>query len=64
MKRQITINVGETSFDIELDVTAYVKWENRAKAARIALPLLLSLFLAAEVFPARGALEGNVPQRP
>jgi hypothetical protein len=49
MKKRIIVNVGEDVLDIELDATAFVKWENRAKAARIALPLLLSLFLAAEV---------------
>jgi len=49
MSRRISVKVGEDTLDIELDATAFVKWENRAKAARIALPLLLSLFLAAEV---------------
>ncbi len=49
MKHQVSVKVGEDTMDIELDATAFVKWENRAKAARIALPLLLSLFLTAEV---------------
>jgi len=49
MSRTISVQVGEDTLTIDLDATAFVKWENRAKAARIALPLLLSLFLAAEV---------------
>ena len=49
MNHRITVKVGENDLTIELDATAFVKWENRARAARIALPLLLSLFLAAEV---------------
>ena len=49
MAKKIAVKVGKDALEIELDATAYVKWENRAKAARIALPLLLSLFLTAEV---------------
>lgn len=48
MKR-IKVRVDGQDLVIELDATAYVKWENRARAARISLPLLLSLFLTAEV---------------
>lgn len=48
MKR-LAITVNEETINLEIDATAYVKWENRAKAARIPLALLLSLFLTAEV---------------
>jgi len=47
--KHVTVRLGDESLVIEIDATAYVKWENRARAARIALPLLLSLFLAAQV---------------
>jgi len=48
MKR-VAIVVSDETIELELDATAYVKWENRAQAARIPLALLLSLFLTAEV---------------
>lgn len=49
MKKRIEVIVAQNMMTIEIDTTAYVKWENRAKAANVPLCLLLSLFLAEEV---------------
>lgn len=49
MKKRIAVIVDRSVLHIEMDATAFVKWENRAKASKIPLPLLLSLFLSAEV---------------
>ncbi len=48
MKR-LAITVNEETISLKIDATAYVKWENRAKAAKIPLARLLSLFLTEEV---------------
>lgn len=49
MKKRIEVIVAQNVLTIEMDTTAYVKWENRAKAVNIPLCLLLSLFLTEEV---------------
>lgn len=49
MKKRIDVIVAQNVLTIEMDSTAYVKWENRAKAASVPLCLLLSLFLTEEV---------------
>ena len=49
MKKRIEVIVAQNVLTIEMDTTAYVKWENRAKAVNVPLCLLLSLFLAEEV---------------
>ena len=49
MKKRIELIVAEKVMTVEIDATAYVKWENRAKAANVPLCLLLSLFLTDEV---------------
>ena len=46
---EITITVDGNLISINLDATAFVKWENRAKAVGLSLSRCLSLFLAAEV---------------
>ena len=45
MKKRIEVIVAQNVLTIEMDTTAYVKWENRAKAVNVPLCLLLSLFL-------------------
>jgi hypothetical protein len=51
MKKKISLEViaAQNVLTVELDSTAYVKWENRAKAVNVPLRLLLSLFLTEEV---------------
>ena len=49
MKKRIEVIVAQNVLTIEMDTTAYVKWENRAKAVNVPLCLLLSLFLTEEV---------------
>ena len=49
MKKRVEVIVARNVLTIEMDTTAYVKWENRAKAVNVPLCLLLSLFLAEEV---------------
>ena len=49
MKKRIEVIVAQNVLTIEMDTTAYVKWENRAKAVDVPLSLLLSLFLTEEV---------------
>lgn len=49
MKKRIEVIVAQNVLTIEMDTTAYVKWENRANAANVPLCLLLSLFLTEEV---------------
>ncbi len=49
MKKRIDVIVAQNVLTIEMDTTAYVKWENRAKAVNVPLCLLLSLFLTEEV---------------
>ena len=49
MKKRIEVIVAQNVLTIEMDTTAYVKWENRAKAVNVPLSLLLSLFLTEEV---------------
>ena len=49
MKKRVEVIVAQNVLTIEMDTTAYVKWENRAKAVNVPLCLLLSLFLAEEV---------------
>lgn len=47
--KRIAVIVAQNILVVDIDATAYVKWENRARAAKIPLPLLLSLFLTDEV---------------
>lgn len=49
MKKRLEVIVAQNVLTIEMDTTAYVKWENRAKAVHVPLCLLLSLFLAEQV---------------
>ena len=49
MKKRIEVMVEQNVMTIEMDTTAYVKWENRAKAVNVPVCLLLSLFLNEEV---------------
>jgi hypothetical protein len=49
MKKRVEVIVAQNVLTIEMDTTAYVKWENRAKAVNVPLCLLLSLFLTEEV---------------
>ena len=49
MKKRIEVIVAQNVLTIEMDTTAYVKWENRAKAVNVPLCLLLSIFLTEEV---------------
>ena len=51
MQKKISLEVivAQNVLTIEMDTTAYVKWENRAKAVNVPLCLLLSLFLTEEV---------------
>lgn len=49
MRRSIEVLVAANVMRIELDATAFVKWENRARAANVPLAILLSLFLTDEV---------------
>ena len=46
---KVDVLIANSVMTLELDATAFVKWENRAKAAEVPLPLFLSLFLTAEV---------------
>lgn len=47
--KKISVSVAGKSLVINLDATAFVKWENRAKAVNLNVAALLSLFLTAEV---------------
>lgn len=47
--KKISLSVAGKSLVISLDATAFVKWENRAKAQGLTLARLLSLFLTKEV---------------
>jgi len=49
MKKRIEVIVAQNVLTIEMDTTAYVKWEDRAKAVNVPLCLLLSLFLTEDV---------------
>ena len=49
MNKKIIVKVGEDRMTIELDATAFVKWENRAAAEKKTLAEYLSLFLTQEV---------------
>lgn len=45
----IEVSVNGDALEIEMDVTAFVKWENRAKRAGVSIGEHLSLFLTNEV---------------
>jgi len=45
-QKKVHVTIG--SFELELDVTAYVKWEERAKAQKKTVGELLSIFLTSE----------------
>ena len=47
--KTITVSVAGKRLVVEIDATAMVKWENRAKAAGLSLSRCLSLFLSEEV---------------
>lgn len=49
MNKRVVVKVGSGKMTIELDATAFVKWENRAAAEKKTLTECLSLFLTNEV---------------
>lgn len=46
---KVDVAVNGSNLTIEMDVTAFVKWENRAKKAGVSTGKFLSLFLSKEV---------------
>lgn len=46
---RVDIEMDGQTLSVTLDVTAFVKWENRAAAAGMSLSKYLSLFLNQEV---------------